>query len=765
MLPTTNNSRKDNNKDSDHPKNAADGISLESILNDQYFDVNISPRVEESKKTTPKSPISNSYGLDSDPVLRIMPRRDAVDSSALQRNKSNVKDIMDEFHSLMSMLDSHRIETRFERRSTDFGLYFSPPHPSLIKQSSSNDQLPQRSRSRSHSLEKSRSSSNSPNPTPIRSYTSKDSLQPDDIDEALLRRERYMTGIGEDTAQPLMGSLSRSQEAMPSQYSHSDAGAVSRSSTGGSNAPLPRTTSNSVGTGARRYDYESSSNIDEDSLDRIHLGGTKPLSFRQYQAVSTPQPSEEDTPTINSDGRSHTTNTPSPSWYSFTSSSNKATQEPLPPPPPQPLPPVTSNYDVGDTAIPVELHFEQENLPEIEKLRRIKESLILALQNEKQSKKELEKQVMHLKDAIIENNAQHEVDIDSFKYEIMQLKSQLKKLCDTNMMVDLYELFEKDVARLKKENEILRDENIRLENKELEFCDKFEGGKENSTQNSSFVQNMKEKQQNRLLDKLKKSGLEREALKTAYEEIKSKERQFIVNQKLTTDLHRRLRVMYQECQRSKRESEMDKKRLLDREREVKVLQKDCLEFKEMTAVLREEQARLLSEVNELRNKVSTYEREESREHQLQKFLQKHMPAGAGEESVFPRPMVSSSAERQHQREGPKKTGFMVPLHRSYQEKFNELLAAQGESPLVKPAALKKPWTKHVAKGSVLKNNDVRDPHPWEVDVTLHAMHDSITNNAPSLLPLFRQLAKDVYVDKEKAMQDKANVLRSLRGYK
>lgn len=62
-----------------------------------------------------------------------------------------------------------------------------------------------------------------------------------------------------------------------------------------------------------------------------------------------------------------------------------------------------------------------------------------------------------------------EIQQDTSKLEVKQLKTQLRSLCENQALTDVFTTFEDNVARLLRENELLRHQNLQLEVKELEF--------------------------------------------------------------------------------------------------------------------------------------------------------------------------------------------------------------------------------------------------------------------------------------------------------
>jgi len=68
----------------------------------------------------------------------------------------------------------------------------------------------------------------------------------------------------------------------------------------------------------------------------------------------------------------------------------------------------------------------------------------------------------------LEWKTQYEVEVDSYRYEMHQMKGQFKKLAQSIGMEDLYSICEQDIVRLSKENQSLRERNLQLEIQLLE---------------------------------------------------------------------------------------------------------------------------------------------------------------------------------------------------------------------------------------------------------------------------------------------------------
>ena len=230
---------------------------------------------------------------------------------------------------------------------------------------------------------------------------------------------------------------------------------------------------------------------------------------------------------------------------------------------------------------------------------------------------------------------QCDVQIDTYKLEIKKLKSQLRALCDNQSLTDVFATFEDNVSRLVRENEALRQANLALEAKELDSLlrtgansstsdvNAFVNAPTNDGTSESYRLQTAKKENLRLVTKLKKCGIEREALKAAYEEVKTKERHFVVNTKIANDCARRLRITHQDLIRVKKELEQEQTARAVAERDLHCIRHDTAGLREAEASLKEERSRHLAELAMLRERVREVDHERKRLSQLHRFVEKH----------------------------------------------------------------------------------------------------------------------------------------------
>jgi myosin heavy subunit len=413
---------------------------------------------------------------------------------------------------------------------------------------------------------------------------------------------------------------------------------------------------------------------------------------------------------------------------------------------------------------------------------------------------------------------------DSHTLEVKQLKAQMRTLCDNQSLTDVFATFESDVARLVRENESLRQMNLELEARELDAflraSEKRLGGAgaagsptsptasgaaaavgtgaEGEVGGSESYRLQAVKRENlRLVTRLKKSGQEREALRTSYEELKAKERQFVINTKIANDSARRLRSTHQELQRTKRELEEQSAARAAAERDLQLVREDTKGMRVAEAALREERSQLLSEVASLRERVREVDHESRRLAQLNRFVHKHTtaaPPPATSSVARPSPSAASAGHQVHsstKASAPTEsshTKAAPPLpFQAYRAHIAAVLGGSALSSAVKQQPLQsgveetKDHSAHDSasttsssgrsqsypEGTVgqaglseaqylrLEESDGIEP---ALEVSLTAMHESLLATQPTLLPLFRKLTTDIHAERTRALQKRSQLL-------
>lgn len=373
--------------------------------------------------------------------------------------------------------------------------------------------------------------------------------------------------------------------------------------------------------------------------------------------------------------------------------------------------------------------------------------------------------------------------MDALQYSVHHLKTQVKKLCEQGACLDVFEAFEKDVQRLTRENDLLRETNLKLEwqcvdsetqmeDVQVDVVSLAEIAQTSNPEEKEILERKRRLQQqwNRnatkqktLMERLKASGKERETWKQEYERLKSKERQFIVAERMKEDTSRRLKKAFYDLQVVKKESEQQSVRLMEMERENNILKHDVEQFQKSDELLRAERDRLLSEVAELRTKIRFFEAEESRVAKLNKFVSKHTmvsshgAAGAGGSYARNENEIAGASINMSGGYNVRRIVDRPPLRQYSQQKTTNPppppLPQRAPQPIAPPSRghadtftefSEAATTKRSAAQQSTFNKTFENSRPsdsWEKQVEL--IEDSIAQNAPSLLPMFQQLASNV----------------------
>ena len=387
------------------------------------------------------------------------------------------------------------------------------------------------------------------------------------------------------------------------------------------------------------------------------------------------------------------------------------------------------------------------------------------------------------------------------------MKTQLRALCDNQSLTDVFATFEENVARLVRENETLRQINLQLEARELDaFLRQGEklvqfdhmgkkssladasnsqnantAGVNDTTNSESFRLQASKKENLRLLTRLKKSGQDREVLKVAFEELKTKERQFIVNTKIANDASRRLRIAHQQLIQTKRDLENEITLRVATERDLQCIREDTATLRTSEAALKEERMRYLSELASLRERVREVDHERKRMGQLNRFVQKHAtepPTSTA--SVFtPAANVPPHESASNVGSG-RNSGFStgkssvstaeppLPFHtiNPYRAHIASVLNSKSQQQQTKPqqqqqsSGSESAGTVGVAglsNGQYLRLEESDGIEP-SLEVSLAAMHESIIASSPTLLPLFRKLTSEIHTERTRALQKRSQLL-------
>jgi hypothetical protein len=349
----------------------------------------------------------------------------------------------------------------------------------------------------------------------------------------------------------------------------------------------------------------------------------------------------------------------------------------------------------------------------------------------------------------VELRAHFEVEYDTQAYENRQLRLQIRNLCNQQGLVEVCDSFESDLQRLVRENEQLRTRNLELESKELDL---LTGSDSRSHENSSAIAADHSIQSKRLVTRLKKTSVEKDSLKASYEVLKAKERQFVMNDKISKDALRRLRVTHQDLMRCKKDLETCRMVLLKKESELHILQQDSAGWKEQEFYLKEERARLFSEVQTLRGRIQDFETQEHRAIQLSRTLDKF----ATGKSTSARPNNDKFDLNAHNSNYVSAKIFAMDEALRTQEKQHRqpLLPGHGVPATVVGNIHPETLRTHA---SYLRNEE-KDVISADLELTIAALHDALVANAPRLIPLLRKLVHELQQERSFSIQQRAVLL-------
>lgn len=433
---------------------------------------------------------------------------------------------------------------------------------------------------------------------------------------------------------------------------------------------------------------------------------------------------------------------------------------------------------------------------------------------------------------------QHEIEIESLKLEIRQLKVQLRSICDNHSLTDIFATFEDNVSRLVRENETLRQMNIQLETKSYHYVDSnyvFDNKQSqkylikqpskkmlikntliNNDKNSNLEYNLKQNNSNfneldwiaspesyklqtlkkenlRLLTKIKKLSNENDELKIEYEKFKSKERHFILNNKIANDNSNRLRNTHQELIKVKNELIIEKKLNKQYEKDLNMIKEDTILVRKSEAYLKEERNLILNEIAMLRERVREVDYERTRMFQLNKFVNKHTKTNDLSNNINYNNGVN------HKLDNIVKQSSVIPTSPN-RENSSEIKMNKKVSLYEKID----PYRAHIAKIiqdqrnksmtnqiisdksiQVYHSNEIKDSHHKdkladigiaglsnahyfrreeqdginpELEVSLTTMHEALLATVPTLLPLFRKLSDDIHNERAISLKKRSDLL-------
>jgi regulator of replication initiation timing len=398
-----------------------------------------------------------------------------------------------------------------------------------------------------------------------------------------------------------------------------------------------------------------------------------------------------------------------------------------------------------------------------------------------------------------EQRIQHEVEIDTYKYEIRQLNIKLRNAYESVGLGELAHSLDADFQRLIQENAYLREENLRLENQLLDITvNKMgaESGKnasqssEHNISNNNDADNISPKKKyeeealqyhhnyQRLLSKLKRSGLERKHLSLAYEDLKSKERQYLLQKRMHDDMSRRLKYTYADLTKYKKENEELVKKDMELDRAYQALQVYCKELQESNQSLLNENTDVMKECQLLKTRLNDLELEHSRIVKVKKFADKH--------SAHRQPSLGHILERDGMRnvrngyKSPSKVKFENEenvINSNYKGAATSTRGGMIDNQLVRgyeaqrypPASLpthpiSSPYPLLQPPGAgygLEKLMSAPNTPPSEIEQILLTLQSSMVHTNPTLLPLVRKLEQEIHTERLRALDHKSKLLNQI----
>ena len=383
--------------------------------------------------------------------------------------------------------------------------------------------------------------------------------------------------------------------------------------------------------------------------------------------------------------------------------------------------------------------------------------------------------------------------MDNHKLEIVHLKSQIRNLCEEYSLSEVFNSFEESVSRLVRENSILRKQNIQLELLELDILEnkeKYTSHSLDQEESNKSINGPSEKVRTQNL--LKRVSRERDVLKEAVEELRKKERHYDLNAKLTQDAARRLRISHQELTKTKKDLEIALEQSNVHERDLYLLRQETVELKKSEGFLKEERAKMIAEVAQLRERVREMDDERKQHLYLSKFVSKH--AQPAKEDTFcnnnnssvPKSVMLTNfgklMERENQAHLENRRQGQAPSSSSAGSGTSAVAAAGGGNlhhssglniPAVKDRSTPGAYGNTLGEGLGLAVPGVAGLYDAQyaryderagvsdnadLEVLLNAMHEGIIAHTPSLLPVFRKLNNEIYADRTRSLEQRAKLL-------
>lgn len=404
--------------------------------------------------------------------------------------------------------------------------------------------------------------------------------------------------------------------------------------------------------------------------------------------------------------------------------------------------------------------FSRDDPNEVEKLMRMNRSLAEALAEEKIVRERLEERLanhmvrlecdrighyvglfcINQKDEMATLKTQCDVDLDTSRLEVLRLKSQLRAVCEEQSLAELYGAFESNIARLLKENESLRRANLELETRDLDKAmQRREGphalatksGKAAESTHPSYLLELSNKENNRLLLKLKKSGQEREALRESFESLKMRERQFLISGRLAQDASRRLKAAHLDLQKTRKALEFEQQQCAERNRDLQVLKNDYSQLAKEEQLLRKERATVLAEVALLRERVREIDEEARRKDKIERFINKHVGNNSSGSTFDELRHLAGPTLLHHRKTDAAHTRAV------------QSVAGIGHG------------------GLYLRKEEQWPSDSAALEEAIGLLHEGLIANCPILLPAFRKLCEQIHSERTRALEKNAQLLNLL----
>ena len=232
---------------------------------------------------------------------------------------------------------------------------------------------------------------------------------------------------------------------------------------------------------------------------------------------------------------------------------------------------------------------ESNSQPTLETLIRNNNSLKDALHEERNKRVALQTEFGLLMDSVEELRTQKDVEIDSYKIDIIRLNNRIRLLTSDNTLIsDIYDSCEENVQRLLQENRSLQEKVLELTDAQVEsvnsqltnrlfYQNSFllgdntnpfasssalntSGDNINSSSTGKSDLQYASQQYQKLSAKFRRLNHEKDDLRKQFEELKKKERQFHLCAAMSTDSLRRLKYSHSQMLKMREDLEAEKQR-------------------------------------------------------------------------------------------------------------------------------------------------------------------------------------------------------------